>query len=245
MLRFDQRVIGHRGACRYTPENTLASFKKAHELGIQWVEFDVMLSKDNIPVVFHDETLNRTTDGHGYIDSLTYSELSQLDAGSWYGPAFKNERIPLLSDVIHYLTRQEMSANVEIKALHGNDKKDVEQTLDVIRSITSPDNPMFLFSSFSIEAVEHLSKLAPDCQRGLLLDEWREDVAVLAKQLGCVSINANHHMMSPARVEAIKAAGFHLLCYTVNDAARAAELCSWGVDAVFSDAPDITRRDEL
>src|SRR5690348_1162223 len=99
MLRFDQGVIGHRGACTYAPENTLASFKKAHELGIQWVEFDVMLSRDKVSVVFHDETLNRTTNGTGYIDECTFDELSKLDAGSSFGPEFKGERIPLLSDV--------------------------------------------------------------------------------------------------------------------------------------------------
>lgn len=241
MLRFEQGVIGHRGACKQAPENTLASFKKAHELGIQWVEFDVMLSKDNIPIIFHDETLDRTTNGQGYIDAFTYTELSQFDAGSWFDPQFAGEHIPLLQDVIIYLTENNISANIEIKPLHHNEEKNVEQALEVIKKIKSPDDPLFLFSSFSIEALKHLQTLAPHTQRGLLLDEWREDCLAIAKTLGCVSINLNQDIITPKRAAEIKTAGFNLLCFTVNDAPRAAELRSWGVDAVFSDTPDVSR----
>jgi glycerophosphoryl diester phosphodiesterase len=249
MLRFDQGVIGHRGACRYAPENTLASFEKAHELGIECVEFDVMLprkqlSEDPIPVVFHDETVDRTTNGHGYLDSFSNDQLSQLDAGFWFGSEFKGERIPLLSDVIRYLLQHDMTANVEIKPLHGNDKEDARLTLEVIKGITSLDNPRIFFSSFSIEAIEYLNEFAPSCYRALLLDEWYDSCIKDAKRLGCVSINTNYLIMTPQRANEIKSAGFNLLCYTVNDADRAEELRSWGVDAVFSDAPDVTRRPE-
>src|SRR3990167_2302278 len=103
MLQFKQGVIAHRGASHLAPENTLASFIMASELPIEWVEFDVMLSKDQVPVVFHDDTLSRTTNGTGFIDQFTFDELRNLDAGSWFSSRFVGEKIPSLSEVIAFL----------------------------------------------------------------------------------------------------------------------------------------------
>ena len=85
------RVIGHRGACEYAPENTLASMTRAHELGVEWVEFDVCLTKDGQAVILHDPTVNRTTNGRGAIDELTYQQVRTLDAGAWFSEEFASK----------------------------------------------------------------------------------------------------------------------------------------------------------
>src|SRR5919202_3540380 len=87
------KVVGHRGAMGHCPENTLASFARALELGADWIECDVHLSRDGVPVVIHDETLDRTTDGHGLVAEHTLAELKQLDAGAWFGAAYAGQRI--------------------------------------------------------------------------------------------------------------------------------------------------------
>lgn len=242
-LKFEQGAIAHRGANQKAPENTLAAFRKAQELGMQWVEFDVMLSNDNVPVVIHDDTLERTTNGHGYIDEYSYDELKKLDAGSWFSAAFAGERIPSLYEVIAFLSEKAMSANIEIKALHGDDERNVIRSLAVIQKLgKSPDDPMFMFSSFSLDSLRCLRDLAPKAKRGFLLHEWRDDWLDVCRELGCISMNVNHEIMTPVWAAQIKAQGLTLLCYTVNTLERANELRSWGVDAVFSDAPDVTRR---
>src|SRR5258708_6429242 len=108
------RVIGHRGACGLAPENTVASFRKAAELGVRWVEFDVHLSADGIPVVIHDDTVNRTTTGRGAVASLSLIELQALDAGTWFEPRFQGEYVPTLEAIVTLLGKLGLGAVVEI-----------------------------------------------------------------------------------------------------------------------------------
>lgn len=238
---FTQGVVAHRGASAYAPENTMVAFNKAHQLGIQWVEFDVMLTDDNVPVIFHDDTLDRTTNGSGFIDEIDFARLIKLDAGSWFGSQFKDTRVPSLKEAVQFLTKHAMFANIEIKVLHDNDEKLVKQTLDVISQVTLPENAFFLFSSFSITALEVMHHYAPHCKLALLMHEWLEDWQEMADKFACISIHVNQAVLTKERAQSIKASGRCLLSYTVNDIDRANELRGWGVDAVFSDAPDRTR----
>ncbi|GMU92214.1 MAG: glycerophosphoryl diester phosphodiesterase [Candidatus Hydrogenedentota bacterium] len=108
-------VIAHRGASAYAPENTLASFKKAEEMGADWFELDCMLSRDHEVVVIHDDTVDRTTNGHGYVRDLTLYDLKQLDAGSWKEPEFAGERIPTLAQALDY-AKWKIGVYIEIKS---------------------------------------------------------------------------------------------------------------------------------
>lgn len=238
-MKFNPPVIGHRGACAYAPENTMASFVKAAQLGVKWVEFDVMQSADGVPVIFHDELLNRTTNGEGEIHDYPYAYLQSLDAGTWFHPDFSCERIPTLMTVIEFLRDAGMSANIEIKALPGQEEKLIKKVMSEMRPYLSANNQNYLFSSFSMQALHVLRKHAPDCQMGLLLHEWEADWQSTCQSLNCVSVHVNEEIMSKEAADEIKAMDKLLLCYTVNDAARAKELFTWGVDAVFSDAPDV------
>ena len=109
------RIIAHRGAGKLAPENTLAAMKLGHQLGQQMVEFDVKLSADDLPVLMHDASLDRTTNGSGPLRQLTWEQLRGLDAGRWHAERFAGEPIPRLDETLHYLQSQGMLANVEIK----------------------------------------------------------------------------------------------------------------------------------
>src|SRR3990167_7450135 len=115
MKPFLPPVIAHRGASAYAPENTLAAFRKAHDLGIQWIEFDVMLSADHVPIIFHDNLLDRTTNGRGEVGDFSFKALHELDAGAWFNPKFSGEHIPSLQDTVAFLRQTGMAANIEIK----------------------------------------------------------------------------------------------------------------------------------
>lgn len=237
-LNFQPPVIAHRGASAYAPENTIAAFTKAAQLGIKWIEFDVMQAADGEPIIFHDDTLDRTTNGHGDVIQHSYAYLHALDAGAWFDPLYSGEKIPSLQHVIEFLQNTNMSANVEIKALPGHDEQLVIRVVKEMSAYLATSRSTILFSSFSIDALHYLRKYAPDCLLGLLLHEWEADWQHICTNLQCVSVHVNHEIMTPDAAHKIKSMGKKLLCYTVNDPIRARELYSWGVDAVFSDAPD-------
>lgn len=238
-LTFKPPVIAHRGASAYAPENTIVAFTKAAQLGIKWVEFDVMLAACGEPIIFHDETLNRTTNAMGDIKNHSFAYLRTLDAGKWFDPIFSGERIPSLSQVLEFLKQNRISANVEIKPLPGQDEVTAIKALVFIEPLFPQPNASILFSSFSIESLRALRKYSPHCLMGLLLHEWEQDWEKHCMDLDCISVHVNQEIMTKEMAHKIKGMGKILLCYTVNDPLRAKELYAWGVDAVFSDYPDL------
>lgn len=231
-------VIGHRGAAGHAPENTLAGFAKAAALGLRWVEFDVVLSADGVPVLFHDDTLDRTTDGSGPLGLFDFAHLRRLDAGAWFGPAFAGERIPTLDEAVAALERLGLAANVEIKPTRG---REAETGAAVARRLARDwpaSLPPPIVSSFAEASLEAAQRFAPDLPRALLVGAVPPDWRARADRLGCASIHAAQNRLSLADVESVRGAGFHLLAYTVNDPDVARRLFGWGVEAVFSDVPD-------
>ncbi|MBE9554764.1 MAG: glycerophosphodiester phosphodiesterase, partial [Proteobacteria bacterium] len=114
-------MTGHRGAKGHAPENTMAGLRKAVELGARWIEFDVKLTADNELVLFHDDTLNRTTDGKGRVARTAFAEIRKLDAGRWFSPDFTGEPVPTLAEAMDYLVASGIGANVEVKACPGRE----------------------------------------------------------------------------------------------------------------------------
>jgi len=231
MLSIHPPVIGHRGASYYAPENTIAAFVKAKQLGINWVEFDVMLTACGEVVVIHDHTLERTTNVKGNVSDFTYEELKKLDAGSWFHPQFHQEKIPCLQDVLALLKQQRLSANIEIKAQIGKEDIIVKKVLDFIAN----ENSHILLSSFSLEVMRAIRKVSDKIQIGLLIDTWFPGWEKISDELNCVSIHLNQKLLDKENIARMKAMGKQVLAYTVNDVKRAKELFSLGVDAIFSD----------
>lgn len=230
-------VIAHRGVSAAAPENTLAAFLKAKQLGLNWVEFDVMLAATGEAVVIHDDDLERTTNGKGRVIDAPYRYLKTLDAGSWFNPVFANEGIPLLQEVLHLLYRQQLAANLEIKPLPGHEQATVQRVLEILQANTESLPSLLLLSSFSPLVLQMIRKMSPSLWLGLLMDEWYVNWQDFCAEVQCISINLNHLLLNRTRVEEIKAQGYLVLAYTVNSIRRARELLSWGVDALFSDCP--------
>lgn len=234
------RIIGHRGAAGLAPENTLAGLRKAAELGLGWVEFDVKLARDGEPVLMHDETVNRTTDGRGKVAQTTLDELRRLDAGMRFGAEFHGEPVPTFEDAIACLEELGLGANVEIKPCPG---RELETGRVVTRTILErwPDSlPPPLISSFSDVALAASRAVAPHLPRGLLRGarlplRWPAQL----QALGCGSLHVNHRLLGRRRIASIKQRGVPLLAYTVDDPLRARQLWLQGVDSVITDRPDV------
>lgn len=238
-LQFMPPVIAHRGASGYAPENSLSAFVKAAQLGIKWVEFDVMQAACGEAVIFHDDLLDRTSNGKGPVIAQPYQVLEQLDSGQWFHQMYAGERILSLRQLLIFLYENKMHANIELKAAPGHDESLVDKVLDVIEGLRPKVPDTILFSSFSVHALKYLHTIAPNHLLGLLIHDFDFDWEKAAYQLNCVSLHVNQEIMTEVIAKQLKSTAKKLLCYTVNDPLRASILFSWGIDAVFSDVPDI------
>lgn len=223
-------VIGHRGAAAHAPENTLAGFRVAKALGCGWVEFDVRLTADGALAVCHDDRLERTAGSRSRISRLPLAALRAFDVGG-------GERIPALEETLALCRELGLGANAEIKAEGGRGPATVAATAACIGRFRDP--PPILISSFHADAVAAAAAQAPGVPRGMLWRKIPRNWEPAAARLGCATIHADQDELTAAIAAKIVAAGYPLLVYTVNDAARARELFGWGVTSVFSDTPDI------
>ena len=238
------KVIGHRGAAAYAPENTLEGIHTAADMNVEWVELDVKLTKDDVPIIFHDDELDRTTNGSGLVREKTYDEIKQIEAGSWYGESFTGIKIPTLEETIEVLINRDLGLNLEIKPCPGREKETTEAALDVLSQYWD-DHDRLLISSFepvSLEAAQHVAGdwsrgllLAPEGEEGVINPEWKD----IADYLDVKTVNIGTKIATREVVEEIIELDLHPLIYTVNDPIEARQYQSWGVEAVFSDEPDV------
>ncbi|HLO77037.1 MAG TPA: glycerophosphodiester phosphodiesterase family protein [Magnetospirillum sp.] len=223
------RVIGHRGACAHAPENTLASFAKAAELGCAMVEFDVRLTADGVPVVFHDDTVDRCTNGRGRVGGMTLDQLKRLDAGA-------GETVPTLAEVLGLCRQRGMAVNIEIKPDRGTGAATAQAALAVARA--GWDGPPPLISSFDAQALAAAREVMPAWPRSLLVERVPARWPQLIRHFECVALAAHHRTLPAGLVAEITRAGVAVLAYTVNRPGRARRLWGRGVATVFCDAPD-------
>ena len=241
IFNFDPPIIAHRGASAYAPENTLSAFLKAAEMGAQWIECDIMQSASGELVIFHDEDLVRTTNGSGLLHESSYAYLKTLDAGSWFHSSFSGERIPSLQNFLQFLSNTGLCANIEIKARLGDEERMIARLQKEIKNCLDKHHHRILFSSFSLKSLQFLHTYLPNAYIGVLIDQWEVDLDInkLDKLFDCVSFHVNETILTKDKAKFIKEKGKILLAYTVNSKKRAEQLFSFGVDAIFTDQPDI------
>ena len=242
---YPHRLIAHRGGGSLAPENTLAAIREGHALGYRAVEFDVMLAKQNVPVLMHDDTLERTTNGHGGLADFTAEQLAALDAGSWCDPRFKDEPVPQFDAAAQLCIELGMFANVEIKP-YAPGGVDVARATGRLAALVSQrfwgERPgEALLSSFSDVALSAAQAAAPAFPRAHLFDAVPDDWQSRLARLDCVALHCNGKTLTQSVAAAIKQAGYGLMCWTVNDPADAQRLFASGVDAICTDRLDLLR----
>ena len=241
------RVVAHRGAGNFAPENTIAAMKKGLEFGYRAVEFDVMLTSDLVPVLMHDPQLGRTVSARGGVADTASSALLKMDAGSWFSAEYTGELVPLYRDVVRFCRDNEIWMNVEIKPAPGHAWATGEVVAEVTKSMfVDEPNPAHwpLFSSFEADSLKAAHATAPEIARCLLTDkrvpdDWAERLSALR----CVAIDCNHLYLEPLTVAAIKKEGYGVCAYTIDTLERARQVFGWGVDALCTDRPDLIPAD--
>ncbi len=232
------KIIGHRGAKGFSPENTLISFETAHNLGAQWVETDVKESADGVLLLMHDDDFDRTTNFHGKVAQMSWQQIQQLDAGTWFSKKFKGEKIPSLEDAVALFDRLHLGVNLEIKACPNKVESTSHLVAEFIKNKWPSTLPPPLVSSFNLQALKIAKLVAPQLILGALFENslplnWKEE----AQALNAYSINIDNDFTTFKIVKEIKNAGYHVLVYTVNCQKRAQELFDWGVTSIFTDIP--------
>lgn len=234
-------VLAHRGASAYAPENTLAAFNLAFEMGADGIELDVTLTKDGVPVVIHDDTVDRTTNGQGAVKAMTLEQIKQLDA-SYTFEKYRGEKIPTLVEVLRAVGKRGI-VNIELKSTTLKTDGIEAATLAAIQDTGTFDN--VIISSFNPFALQRMFALEPRLPRGLLYAPnlplylrraWLRPLAhATAMHPHCSMIDAKF-------VAWAKDKGLKINTWTTDDPAEMKRLCDLGVDAIMTNKPDVLRQ---
>jgi glycerophosphoryl diester phosphodiesterase len=229
------RIIAHRCGGVLAAENSLAGLAAAARIGCHGVEFDAMLSADGVPVLMHDDTLDRTTNGRGPVGALTVAELRRVDLGG--------EPVPLLSEALERCAELGLWANIEIKTTAGCDEDRFGRVVG--ETLAKHWNGHGIVSSFSMRALLAIKSQAWEHGSALLVETLPEDWREQVRQVGAIAVHMDANCTTVESIAAIRDAGLAVVCYTVNDFAKAEWLLASGASAVFTDCPDLWSRFEM
>jgi glycerophosphoryl diester phosphodiesterase len=230
-------IFAHRGASTNAPENTMAAFELAVRLGAKAIELDTMLSRDGIPVVIHDHTLERTTNGHGLVSDHNYSDLTSLNAGSWFSETYKGEKIPLLREVLERITNN-ILINIELKNYHAPHDNLIEIVIKLVHELDLWD--VVLFSSFLPKNLKLIRNHRPEAKTALLCPSGIKGWFFRSPIYLNLSPAIIHPAVNDAESKYIKREHHRrrrVHVWTVNDKAKAKELFINGADGIFTDEP--------
>ena len=232
-------IIAHRGYSQKYPENTQAAFQAAVAAGAPMIELDVMFSRDRKPVVIHDATLDRTTNGQGAVKNFTAAYLKKLDAGSWFGPTFADQRLPELSEVLD-LVGGRTTVNIELKAQAYEPRHPPDAIERQVAAMVKKKNlqDSVLISSFEIDFLVRMASM-PDPPAIALLSNTPASPRIvdICKHLRAFSWHPDHRVVTPDQVDRMHNAGIKVFPYTVNTCPDYEKMIDMNVDGVITDDP--------
>ncbi len=232
------RVIAHRGASRVAPENTLAAFRAAAELGARWIEFDVSLLGDGTPVVFHDPTLDRCTDSAGPLSGIGHADLGRIHAGALQGGRFAEERIPTLEAALDLIEELGLNANLELKPHACARGTTTAAVVDAIRQRPWA-RERIVTSSFDLAELAVFRQALPEAPVAVLYTrpprDWRARLAALRAE----ALHLQFDKLTPKLLAEARGAGFRVRVYTINQPELMAPFRDLGLTSVITDHPSL------
>lgn len=234
-----EEVQAHRGASTVAPENTIAAFRAAREMGARWVELDVALLADGTPVVIHDVTLERTTTGKGSLGGLRAVDLARLDAGSWFSPQFKGEALPTLPQVMTALAELGLSVNVEIKQ-HAHHKS-LDQLVEIVHACLRERDPAVgvMISSFDAECLKAMYRLDTTYELAMLWSELPPDWAETLAAIPATAIHLHYRALSFNILDRAGERDMTVRTWTCNDPVQMEPFWDAGLGGVITDNPSL------
>ena len=235
------KIIGHRGASMYAPENSASSLKLASLMGIEWIETDVQITLDNKLVIFHDEKLERTSNGEGFLALKKFSELKKLDIGSWFSKEFEGERILSLVEFLDLIKKYEFSLQLEIKHMHGKEYEIVEEIVKQIEPYLDYFKGKLFVSSFSEKCLRLFSRKLPNIPLALALSFVPKFPDQIANEAGVDILHFGDEFVDNSSLERLKNSKTEFAVAIVNDKKRALFLLNNGVQSILTDDPKILK----
>lgn len=240
------KIISHRGANKYAPQNTIPAFQKAVELGAHGVENDVHLTRDGVVVVCHDHTIDSTSNGTGSINDYTYEELLQFDFGSYFSPEFAGTKIPTLAEFLDVCRPMEI-INVEIKSPREKNTPIVQKTLETVKEFGLLEQ--LLVSSFDSDILLECKRLEPRCKTGMLysidenecphLAELTDDYVAFAQKIDAQALHPVLLFIDEEYVANCHKAGLAVNPWTVNTEHTVKGFGALHCDGLITDVPDL------
>ena len=234
------KLIGHRGVKNLCPENTLESINKAFDLGLSYIEVDVKVSKDEIPILLHDDTLDRTTNGNGLVVNFNYEDLIKLDAGGFFYNKKTDIFIPKLVDVLKLCKTRNGNINIELKPNKSFEKINVRKIIELTKEIEDVE---IFYSTFDINSFIEISNLFFNSNRSFLLDSFDDyslvDFISISENYNANICGLNIELISKEIIEKIKEKNLLVTVFSENNISLidAKECFNIGVDSIFIDDP--------
>ncbi|WP_416150422.1 glycerophosphodiester phosphodiesterase [Salipaludibacillus sp. HK11] len=229
-------IFAHRGSAGTHPENTIVSFEEALNTGVEGIECDVQLTKDGIPVVIHDETVNRTTNGDGWVKDYSYEELKLLDAGSWFNSSFNETTIPSLEELFQWAFNNTLFLNIELKSGLIRYPGIEAIVLELITKYNLKDR--IIISSFNHYSLVEFHRLDPTIETAILFMEGLFEPWNYAKSIGASALHCYLPVAVPELLQGASQAGMPVRPFTVNEDAHIHELIKMRFDAIITDWPE-------
>jgi glycerophosphoryl diester phosphodiesterase len=229
------KIIAHRGASKLAPENTMYAFDLGYKLGAEGIETDVQLTKDNVPVLIHDETVKRTTSGSGYVKDYMYDELKKLDAGSWFSPEFRDARIITLEDFLVWIKPKDLYINIELK----NNKIDYHN-LETIVYNKLKDHRLLertTLSTFNPNSVKRLEKYRDSIEVAFLTSKRNPNLIEYAKSIGANALHVKYRLVTPQLMDRALEENMPVRVYTVNKYKQMMHCFHHNCNGIFTDVP--------
>lgn len=228
-------IASHRGGAATAPENTLPAISAALAGGFDYVEVDVALTADRHPVLMHDKTVDRTTDGHGRLSALTLAAVKSLDAGSWFGRDYAGTRVPTFAEFLDALLAADGRAIVELKGEWDAAAVDAAVAEVAARGLER----RIVFASFDARTLALAAAGSDVLSRLLIVKQLPSDVVSAVAEAGArgVVVSRKAVLARPGIVDELHAAGARVVVYTLNDDAQWDEVTALGVDGIVTDDP--------
>ncbi|MCJ8510249.1 glycerophosphoryl diester phosphodiesterase [Rhizobium lemnae] len=238
-------LIAHRGAPLLAPENTLPAIRAAAAQGARWVEVDVKLTRDRKPVIIHDDQVDRTTNGHGFVANMMLEYIRSLDAGSSFSPEFADTRVPTLEELVETVLELGINLQLELKPTPGDDIETAEIALAAIKDFWPANRDGLFFTSFSIRSIHAAARLMPNVPRAFAVVVPPKDPKALMAETKCQILHLQRALLSDDALKILADSGIEFAVATINEADKAQHFFAGGAQSILSDVPDLFLRKAL
>ncbi|MFC4388599.1 glycerophosphodiester phosphodiesterase [Gracilibacillus marinus] len=233
-------IYAHRGASKEAPENTMPAFELAYQSGADGIEVDVQLTKDNIPILIHDENVRRTTTGTGFVQDYTYKELSKLDAGIWHSEKYKHTKLASLDDLLQWNLDKQLKLNIELKN-NLIQYKNIEEI--VYRKLVEYNMVhQSIISTFNRNSLIELNKIDKNIVTAVLTSKQRRNLIEDSMQLQANGVHIRFRLLNKRLVEVANKNDMFVSVYTVNQSIWMKKVFKYGCQGIITDVPYIANQ---